>query len=507
MAPAHHHHYHCNHDSAAFAHEAFVRTPQPYPHRRGLSGSAWNTSVGLWEPIRVNHTIMQMVGLTAEQEALLSQQLVPTAVAWVQAALRVVRSTGPLRAGRACGGTWGEGGVCGVDGGTSYCGVASDEYRVAHPEWALDALTVCTDSSTAGCTTSEAGAGYAETDFVLYVTSGQSSLCAGSTLAYASTCVRDQFDRPIFGHANFCPSALDASEGSFPEQLSTAVHEILHALGFASASWALFRDENGAPRTARDANGDVPFTASYACPDGTVGNFRVPSTTTLQVGSERGVTVTKMVTPRVAAVARDAFGCDTLDGAEIENQPTSAGSCWGNHWEQRLFMYEGPSPISHGHHRPLPPLLVLLLLLLLRLRRRFLLLLLLLLQHHHHHLLLLLLLHALVPHAPPCSRCQVRPDGLHLRAPRRLLGAHTRGPRGLGVVSRQLLHRRAAALGPERGLRLRHRRVHRRRGAAAGLAVLLHGADGGRLHRRPPRARLLQPGGLPRRPARGLPAL
>ena len=90
MAPAHHHHYHCNHDSAAFAHEAFVRTPQPYPHRRGLSGSAWNTSVGLWEPIRVNHTIMQMVGLTAEQEALLSQQLVPTAVAWVQAALRVV---------------------------------------------------------------------------------------------------------------------------------------------------------------------------------------------------------------------------------------------------------------------------------------------------------------------------------------------------------------------------------------------------------------------------------
>eukprot|EP00908_Phaeocystis_cordata_P005699 Transcript_16208.p1 GENE.Transcript_16208~~Transcript_16208.p1 ORF type:complete len:383 (+),score=105.13 Transcript_16208:59-1207(+) len=349
MAPAHHHHYHCNHDSAAFAHEAFVRTPQPYPHRRGLSGSAWNTSVGLWEPIRVNHTIMQMVGLTAEQEALLSQQLVPTAVAWVQAALRVVRSTGPLRAGRACGGTWGEGGVCGVDGGTSYCGVASDEYRVAHPEWALDALTVCTESSTAGCTTSEAGAGYAETDFVLYVTSGQSSLCAGSTLAYASTCVRDQFDRPIFGHANFCPSALDASEGSFPEQLSTAVHEILHALGFASASWALFRDENGAPRTARDANGDVPFTASYACPDGAVGNFRVPSTTTLQVGSERGVTVTKMVTPRVAAVARDAFGCDTLDGAEIENQPTSAGSCWGNHWEQRLFMYDLMASTS-AHH-------------------------------------------------------------------------------------------------------------------------------------------------------------
>ena len=39
------------------------------------------------------------------------------------------------------------------------------------------------------------------------------------------------------------------------------------------------------------------------------------------------------------AVARDIFGCDTLSGAELENQPTGAG-CYGSHWEQRNSMHE-----------------------------------------------------------------------------------------------------------------------------------------------------------------------
>ena len=42
------------------------------------------------------------------------------------------------------------------------------------------------------------------------------------------------------------------------------------------------------------------------------------SSDTLQVGTERGVTVTRLVTPRVTSVARDIFGCDTLAGAELE---------------------------------------------------------------------------------------------------------------------------------------------------------------------------------------------
>ena len=41
--------------------------------------------------------------------------------------------------------------------------------------------------------------------------------CAGPTLAYASTCERDQWDRPIFGYANFCPTARDRKFSSFSD--------------------------------------------------------------------------------------------------------------------------------------------------------------------------------------------------------------------------------------------------------------------------------------------------
>ena len=41
------------------------------------------------------------------------------------------------------------------------------------------------------------------------------------------------------------------------------------------------------------------------------------------------------MTETVRDVARHHFGCETLEGVEVENQPTSAGACWGSHWEQR----------------------------------------------------------------------------------------------------------------------------------------------------------------------------
>ena len=188
MAPAAHH---CNHDSLTFAVEDSTRVPQPYPdshpHRRGLSSS---NSSGLWEPLRVNHTITSMVGLTTAQENFLVKHLLPAAMTWVNRALRVMRSSSPLLASRTCAGEW-PSGVCGLEG-TSYCGVASDDYRVTIPEWALGGMTVCTASPDSGCSTSAAGGGYPDADFVLYVTSGESTICSGAVLAYASTCVRDQ---------------------------------------------------------------------------------------------------------------------------------------------------------------------------------------------------------------------------------------------------------------------------------------------------------------------------
>ena len=70
------------------------------------------------------------------------------------------------------------------------------------------------------------------------------------------------------------------------------------------------------------------------CPDGSSGQYRLPSNSTLRLSVERGGMVARLVTPRVASVARDIFNCSSLEGAELENQPTAYGTCWGSHWEQ-----------------------------------------------------------------------------------------------------------------------------------------------------------------------------
>ena len=117
------------------------------------------------------------------------------------------------------------------------------------------------------------------------------------------------------------------------------VHELLHALGFSTDSWALFRHQDGTPRTPRAADG-LPALTPTLCTDGVTRTVMAPSASTLLVRQERGVIVNRMVTPKVVAVARDLLGCSTLEGPELENQPTTSGSCFGSHWEQRLFPQE-----------------------------------------------------------------------------------------------------------------------------------------------------------------------
>ena len=82
------------------------------------------------------------------------------------------------------------------------------------------------------CTTLPAGGATEDADFVVVLSALDSNICSGTTLAYATTCQRDQHDRPIFGFVNFCASQLaSAIDGSWGEQLSTAVGGLLHALG------------------------------------------------------------------------------------------------------------------------------------------------------------------------------------------------------------------------------------------------------------------------------------
>ena len=350
----------CSHDKSARHTTGGVRGlgysfNRAVPYAEG-NHHARRTQTTTWEPIRIqlDYSAGATNGLSSELQTFLRDSLVPGAVQWIQNALSVVPVTGALKHARFCGSSF-TSGTCAAEGAIPTCGLTSagSDYQV--PAAFLDELTACqtcyadTSIPCEGCSTSQAGAGATGTDFVLFVSAVGTSSCSGGTLAYASTCQRDQQDRPIFGEANFCPSSLDTSADEWDKQLSTAVHEILHAIGFASGSWPLFRNADGTPMTPRESDG-LPALATVTCTDGVsrAGVIQVANNT-IEVATERGTTVTRLVTPKVRSVARDIFGCDTLTGAELENQPTGAGSCYASHWEQRNFMNEIMAPISSHH--------------------------------------------------------------------------------------------------------------------------------------------------------------
>eukprot|EP00735_Rhodelphis_limneticus_P005073 TRINITY_DN1677_c0_g1::TRINITY_DN1677_c0_g1_i1::g.17772::m.17772 TRINITY_DN1677_c0_g1::TRINITY_DN1677_c0_g1_i1::g.17772 ORF type:complete len:1297 (-),score=442.73,sp/Q00689/GP63_LEIGU/32.14/2e-56,Peptidase_M8/PF01457.11/1.3e-98,EGF_2/PF07974.8/1.1e+04,EGF_2/PF07974.8/0.00082,EGF_2/PF07974.8/7.5e-05,EGF_2/PF07974.8/0.0013,EGF_2/PF07974.8/0.18,EGF_2/PF07974.8/0.32,hEGF/PF12661.2/1.1e+03,hEGF/PF12661.2/0.013,hEGF/PF12661.2/0.43,hEGF/PF12661.2/5.1,hEGF/PF12661.2/1.8,hEGF/PF12661.2/1.4e+02 TRINITY_D len=147
-------------------------------------------------------------------------------------------------------------------------------------------------------------------DFVLMVTAAPTE---GATIAWALTCQSDQFGRPILGQANFGPSRLSTAIADWDEQLSTAIHEISHALGFSSSKFGDFRDANG--------------------------NLRGTNNVVRQF-NERGVTVSRIVTPAVAKAVMDQFDCATMTnpGAELEDFGGSGTA--GSHWEKRIFRNE-----------------------------------------------------------------------------------------------------------------------------------------------------------------------
>ena len=78
------------------------------------------------------------------------------------------------------------------------------------------------------------------------------------TVAYAAHCQQEsELDRPIAGHTNICPQALNSTK--MASMISTIRHELLHALGFSASLYAFYRDEKGQPRTPRDESGKPPI--------------------------------------------------------------------------------------------------------------------------------------------------------------------------------------------------------------------------------------------------------
>ena len=347
-------------------HHAVARSASPGTHnvtaqiyasrtrRRRLSDSDF-------APIRIE-TRTGHLAVAADVQEWLTGVLLPRAVDVARSALSVRPVEGGLRIDRRCSSRYIESGTCRTEGPLPTCGLNSAGTATAPvDEDLLNGLRTCSrcwsDGTCDGCNDTGEGAG-AAADVVLYVTAVDAEACGDEdggdtdTLAFAGSCVRDQYDRPIVGHVNFCPGQLVRTDlaADVDKLLPVAVHELLHALGFSAESWALFRYDDGTPRTPRDEDG-LPMLVETTCVDGSGGGasraFRAASSETISTTTERGVVVHRLVTPRVAAVVRDMFGCARLAGAELENQPSSTASCYGSHWEHRLYRGEIMAPVLH----------------------------------------------------------------------------------------------------------------------------------------------------------------
>ncbi|XP_041983428.1 leishmanolysin-like peptidase isoform X2 [Aricia agestis] len=184
--------------------------------------------------------------------------------------------------------------------------------------------------------------GVEDTDFVLYVSAVETERCRrGLTVAYASHCQQEAaLDRPVAGHANFCPGELSTRSRDLPSVLSTVKHEMLHALGFSVSLFGFYRDENGEPLTERRPDtGNPPLDEELQIHKW---SSRVVRNVTRRDWMIRGGVTQRtfhmIVTPRVVKEVREHFNCSSLEGAELEDQGGD-GTAF-THWEKRLFENE-----------------------------------------------------------------------------------------------------------------------------------------------------------------------
>ena len=208
-----------------------------------LQHTSQQTRAADWEQLRIEWMPGSLSEISARDQSFLMDELMPQAVLWLKNALFVKPWSGNLRAARSCHSRFTSTGSCAGGPAQPACGIASDGGILSLPNDLLDSLEICESctrrGSCSGCSTTPAGEG-AEADFVLVVSAVSTAACAAGTLAYAGTCQRDRLDRPTFGQVNFCPSALSLEPDEFEPQVVTAIHELVHALGFSHASWALW---------------------------------------------------------------------------------------------------------------------------------------------------------------------------------------------------------------------------------------------------------------------------
>ncbi|XP_045509284.1 leishmanolysin-like peptidase [Colias croceus] len=352
-----HHHTHCTHEHPK--EDQVIRgvhiEPAHIVKRRSID-----------QPLRISifydHSVYR---LEQEKFEMINNTILPDAVKFWEQALKVRKTGGPIKLNRKCPTR-----QVFIRGGRSHCidscslETMCGEVRV--PEEHLNPCYVCnntghdcrilrqiqqeesTENTTEGNSLDynegdfEEPPGVEDTDFVLYVSALETERCRrGLTVAYASHCQQEAaLDRPVAGHANFCPSELSTRYRDLPHVLSTVKHEMLHALGFSVSLFGFYRDDNGEPLTDRRTDtGNPPLDEELQIHKW---SDRVVKNITRKKWMIRGGYMERnfhmIVTPRVVKEVRDHFNCSTLEGAELEDQGGDGTAL--THWEKRVFENE-----------------------------------------------------------------------------------------------------------------------------------------------------------------------
>nr|XP_029712436.1 leishmanolysin-like peptidase isoform X1 [Aedes albopictus] len=281
--------------------------------------------------------------LDSAKFALINDTILPEAVRFWEQALMVRQTKEIIRLNRKC-----ESSQVFVKNSLTYCIDSCKPVtlcgEVQVPEDHLDVCRVC-NSTGQDCredTSTFAGAGISNADFVFYVSARQSERChKGLTVAYAAHCQQEAaLDRPIAGHANLCPESISTKPQELQTLLSTVKHEILHALGFSVSLYAFFRDDEGNPRTPRKPDTGKPYLNEklqiHQWSEQTI--KKVARDHWAVRGGYINRTIDMMVTPRVAKEVREHFSCQKLEGAELEDQGGEGTAL--THWEKRVLENE-----------------------------------------------------------------------------------------------------------------------------------------------------------------------
>jgi hypothetical protein len=157
--------------------------------------------------------------------------------------------------------------------------------------------------------------GHTTSDLVIFLTAWPT--LGRTEIAWAVSCLVGNDGRPVMGQVNIGPARVDSRSLRV-----TLMHEFFHVFGMSSTDFVNF--VNPATGLTRPQS-------------------EILLQQTVWGGGPAGKTINKFIMSNARNAARTFFGCSTLDGVEIDDDPSSPGSL-SSHWEGRILREELMAP-------------------------------------------------------------------------------------------------------------------------------------------------------------------